>query len=369
MAKPKQVGYVELEWTCPTCGTRSGGRTMVCPGCGAPQPANAKFEAPTQGKVVGLDDPEAAQVKARVAAGPDVQCPFCGARNAATAGACVQCHAPLQGATARAAGANLGALATDAPAEVSCHVCGAKNTGAAHMCAKCGAPLQQRAGAAQGMPQPVAAKRGFAAVWWIWALGALLVVGIGLFAWLSSRSSDLTAVVTGGEWERSIEVLGFVPVEQRAWRSDVPDGATLLACSDELFETLDEAVPGAVEVCGTPYTVDTGTGYGNVVQDCEYQVFAPRCTYTSNAWVVVDTLTASGDDLLPQWPLLARAADGEDRKEGERSESFHCTAQVDGDSYTFRLSSENYAYCVPQSRWRVEVNGLGAVVDATPLGK
>lgn len=366
MAKPKQVGYVELEWTCPTCGKRNGGSVKVCPSCGAPQPASANFEMPEQATVVATGDAAAAQIAKTVAAGPDVQCPFCGARNSATATACHQCQAPLQGAQARAQGKSLGALPSGAPASIKCHVCGAANAGSAQQCTKCGAPLQRRAASTQiGAPAPLPApQHGGVALWWLGGIGVLVIATVAILAWLGLRSQSYTAVVEGARWERTIAVLGYVPVQQRAWQDEVPEGAEVLACRDELYGTSDTPVDGGREVCGTPYTVDTGTGYGNVMQDCEYQVFAPMCSYETMQWQIVTTAVASGEGFSPQWPQVASAPD---RKPGDRSERFMCDVQVDGKDYSFALSADEYAQCVPASRWRVELNGLGGVVAAEPV--
>ena len=43
MAK-KKLGYVELEWTCPNCGTRNPGPEQSCVNCGSPQPDDVHFE-------------------------------------------------------------------------------------------------------------------------------------------------------------------------------------------------------------------------------------------------------------------------------------------------------------------------------------
>ena len=354
-----------MEWACPTCGTRSAGHVKVCPTCGAPQPANAQFSVPDQGVILAADDPGAEKVAQAVAAGPDVQCPFCGARNAATASVCAQCQAPLAGAAARESGAKLEGLPSPAAAPVKCHVCGADNPAAAQLCAKCGAPLQRRAKATKtGAPAPLPAPHhGGVALWWLWALGALVVAAIGVFAWLAFRSENYTAVVESARWERSVEVLAFQPVEQRAWKQDVPAGAELLGCRDELFRTSDEPVAGAREVCGTPYTEDTGTGYGKVMQDCEYQVFAPKCSYQTMQWVLANTAVASGEGFAPAWPEPALEPD---RKLGARTERYTCDIRVDNKQYSFSLEPENYALCRPQSRWQVQVNGLGSVVAATP---
>ena len=38
------LGYVELVWTCDSCGTRNPGPIRSCTACGAPQPIEVKFE-------------------------------------------------------------------------------------------------------------------------------------------------------------------------------------------------------------------------------------------------------------------------------------------------------------------------------------
>ena len=101
MAK-KELGYVELEWTCPRCNSRNKGTAKVCATCGAPQPDDVKFEAPAQAEVIKGE--AAAPVKAAVEAGADIHCPFCEARNPATAKICVNCGGPLEGGKAREKG-------------------------------------------------------------------------------------------------------------------------------------------------------------------------------------------------------------------------------------------------------------------------
>ena len=77
--------------------------------------------------------------------------------------------------------------------------------------------------------------------------------------------------------------------------------------------------PKSTEVCGTPYTVDTGSGAGKVVQDCEYRVYASYCDFTVLDWVVVNTAVAQGSDNNPQWPVLSLPAG---QQEGDRHETY-----------------------------------------------
>jgi ribosomal protein L40E len=96
----KELGYVELEWTCPTCKVRNPGTATICRGCGTAQPAGVKFEAPSATELVT----DQAKIE-RAKAGPDIQCGFCNARNRADAKVCVQCGADLTAGKQREAGA------------------------------------------------------------------------------------------------------------------------------------------------------------------------------------------------------------------------------------------------------------------------
>ena len=40
----KILGYVELIWTCDSCGTKNPGAIKACTACGAPQAIEVKFE-------------------------------------------------------------------------------------------------------------------------------------------------------------------------------------------------------------------------------------------------------------------------------------------------------------------------------------
>ena len=77
----KTEGYIELEWTCPNCQGNNPGPVKTCLNCGAPQPAEVAFHLPGEAKL------KTDQATARQAdAGPDLHCPYCGARNAGGTG-------------------------------------------------------------------------------------------------------------------------------------------------------------------------------------------------------------------------------------------------------------------------------------------
>ena len=107
--------------------------------------------------------------------------------------------------------------------------------------------------------------------------------------------------------------------------------------------------------------MDTGTGVGKVVQDCEYEILDDLCSYTVMRWGVVNTLVNDGVGFSPAWP--AAQLTGEQRF-GERTERYVCVFSVNDKEYSFTLPPSLYENCQPGSRWTVEINGLGDVVSA-----
>lgn len=357
----KEVGYIELEWTCPRCGSRNKGTTKVCTTCGAPQPEDVKFEPPVQAEVIAGE--QAAAVKAAVAAGPDIHCPFCNARNVATAEVCVNCGGPLQGGAAREAGQQLGPLQTGPVAPVKCAVCGEMNPGTATTCSKCGSPLAKPAPKAAAAPRPVPAGGGRGALVWIGLGVLLLALIVGGFIWLTSRTDAIQATAREARWQRTITVQGLAPVQRTAWSDEIPAGVEVGACQRALRYTSANPEPGAVEVCGTPYTVDTGTGFGRVVQDCEYQVYDEQCSYTTLAWRMLPPITLNGSGFSPQWPSFAESSE---RRLAGREERYQCVVEAGGQTYSFDLSPGEYALCQPGTEWLLEVNTFGTVTKAEP---
>jgi hypothetical protein len=63
----KELGYVELEWTCPRCNTRNPGTQTTCGNCSAPQPEDVMFEVPVRGEL--LKDKEKIE---HAKSGPDI---------------------------------------------------------------------------------------------------------------------------------------------------------------------------------------------------------------------------------------------------------------------------------------------------------
>jgi hypothetical protein len=237
------------------------------------------------------------------------------------------------------------------------------NPGTATTCSKCGSPLAKPKPAAAPLPKAAPARGGMGAIVWIVAGVIVLALIVGAFIWMGSRTEALTATAREARWQRTIMVQGLVPVERQAWADEIPAGVQAGACKSALRYTRQEPEPGAVEVCGDPYTVDTGTGYAEVVQDCEYQVYDDLCSYTTMAWTALPALNVSGVGFSPQWPSFTETSE---RRMTGREERYQCVVQADGQSYSFDLSPDEYDLCQPGTEWRLEVNTFGSVTKAEP---
>ena len=362
MAK-KTVGFVYLEWECPACGTRNKGTDKFCRNCGAVQPKDVKFEQVAQTTLI-----EDEKVIAQAKAGPDIICSYCGASNLATSTYCSQCGAKLSEGTARESGAIIGAFQQGPVPDVICSYCGATNPGTALNCFQCGAALPRpgqpaRPEAKPKEKRPSSRKSGTSRFVLLAVLGLVVVSCIALVVF-SSRTEEVVGEVQAVSWEYTVAVEALQPVEDEDWRDRIPDDAEILSCRQEVRQVLPQPAPNAVEVCGTPYTVDTGTGVGEVVQDCEYQVYDDVCSFTVLAWREFDLVSLMGDDYEPQWPNPTLA---EDQREGESRESYEVVFNADGRSYTYNPDSlSEYGRFEEGSRWILQVNSFNNVVSVEP---
>jgi DNA-directed RNA polymerase subunit RPC12/RpoP len=354
MAKEK-LGYVQLEWTCPNCGSRNPGPEKICGSCGAPQPDNVKFEQTAEEKLIA-DERLLKQAKAV----PDIHCAYCGTRNPAGTETCSQCGGDLREGVARTGGEVLGAHRRQAAPDVTCEACGTANRATALRCAQCGAVLPRPQAAPKAAAVP--ARKGVSPV--VYAVIGLVVLACIAFAALALRTQEVVGRVTGVSWERSIAIEAFVPVERDDWWDEIPEGAVLGRCTERVRHVQDEPAANAERVCGTPYTVDQGSGFGEVVQDCEYQVYEDWCEYTVDEWQAVDEIVVEGTDFSPIWPQLTLS---QDQRAGEEAEEYQCIFDSDGERYVYNTDDvAEFAQCTVGSRWILEVNSFGAVVGIAP---
>jgi len=350
MAK-KKLGYVELHWECPNCSTINPGGEKVCRGCAAPQPEDVEFFQASQQQLI-QDEERLKKAKA----GADIHCAYCGARNPAGAASCSQCKADLSEGTQRKAGQVVGAYKAGAVQQVACPSCGTQNPETASHCSQCGSSLSQKHEPKPAAPAKPAAKskRGGLAV-----IGLVLVALCAGIYFIFLRTDTSTGTVTGLEWERSYVIEGLVPVEYNDWYDEIPADGEVLSCTQEKRGETDQPSENTVEICGTPYSVDTGGGYAEVVQDCIYEIYDDYCTYTLLDWAEVDTVSVSGQDANAYWPDPALAWD---ERLGEGTESYTIIFSVDGERFSH--VTENYDLFQQAkigSNWNLEINSIGGV--------
>jgi hypothetical protein len=356
----KTVGYVHMLWSCPRCATRNPGPQKFCNGCGGPQPADVPFEQAPEEKMLT----DAAEI-ARAKAGPDVHCPFCSGRNPATAKFCGACGGDLSGGKARDAGKVAGAFRSAPAAPVTCARCGTSNSASSLKCSNCGASLAPAVAPAGSVPPAAPARpAGRSPVVLILILAGLCGLAALAALLFASRKTEVIGEVDSIAWERSVAVEAMRDVDREAWRDEVPAGADLGACREEYRYTSQDPVANSTEVCGTPYTLDTGSGYGEVVQDCVYEVYDDRCSYTAEEWTVVDTLVSSGAAGFPTWPSVSLAVN---ERQGEQTETYTVVFQTDDGRYTYTPSSASeFTTFSIGSRWILEISGFGSISSLQP---
>ena len=359
MAK-KTLGFEELQWTCPSCGGINPGPQNTCGSCGAPQPDDVKFEQAARGEL--LEDEAAIQ---RAQAGPDIHCPYCQARNPGNAETCVQCGGDLVSGEKRASGEVLGAFKSGPAQNINCPHCGAENPDTARTCSGCGGSLkiEKEAPPKPAAPQKSKAKQRSPVI--VIAIVAACCLLAAILVWfIFFRSQDVRASVTGVGWEREVQVEGLVPVEYSDWLDQIPSEGDVLSCQQDVRSIESQPQPNSEEVCGTPYSVDTGSGYAEVVQDCEYHVYDDYCSYTLIEWAVVDTVSLTGKDFNPVWP---DPSIGADQRRGADTETYLVFFKSGGDNYTYDTTNlqEWQRYDIG-SDWNLEVNTIGGVLSVEP---
>lgn len=353
------LGYVEMEWTCKRCNTKNPGLQKTCKNCGAAIEADQKFEKASEGTLI-----KDAQKVEQAKKGADVICPFCSTSNAGDAKVCKSCGGDLTKGQKREAGQVVGAHSSAPAAKVICPNCQTPNSASASNCASCGRPL----GNAVTQPAPVTPARAAMpqAAWIGIAVGILLLLCVcgGLY-FAFFNTTDVVGTVSGVAWERSIGIEARRPVEKVNWRDSIPQDAEIKRCEEQPRNTSSSPDPvrRSEKICGTPYQVDLGNGLSEVRQDCNYQIYDERCSYTVLEWTEIDREVARGTDLNPSWPQIS-LAQGE--REGSRQEDYDVTFTADGASYTYDANANEFAQFDLGSRWTLAVNGIGGVNSVEP---
>lgn len=361
----KSKGYIELFWDCPRCGSRNPGLIKVCDQCGAPQPEDVEFyQAEKQELITDAEKLQAAKK------GPDIHCPYCGARNPADAETCSQCGGDLTTGFQREAGHVVGAFQEGKAELIQCPNCGAENPSDRAVCDQCGAALRSEAEIPQPKPiqEPTVQSslgKGRSKIGLILlAVFVTLCAALVVFLVFANRTESVRGTVEGVRWERSVIVEELVPVEYTEWQDQVPSGAEIISCELEVRNVQDEPVDNSVEVCGTPYTVETGSGAAEVVQDCEYHVMDEFCTYTSMEWQAVDRAVVSGTDYSGYWPDPELT---EDQQLGEREEEYQVFFETGDGTRTYTTRDyELFQQFQIGTQWGLNVNSFGTVNSVDP---
>ncbi len=332
----KIIGYREMTWTCPNCGTKNPGSARTCQSCGAAMGETTKFDSQSSAKVI-TDK----KVIENAKKGPDIICAYCGNRNPAGTTECTRCGASLSEGHNRQAGeqhAYVKPSENDKP--VICPACGTENPSDAIKCKSCGSELSaapSKPSASQGVnnvPQNSAGAGGVSGTkgrkgcskGCLFVLLIAIVFGIiaflysgGLFSGKSvqneavfpfvdesytASSTVVDAVVIEQSWKTSVRIVGDTLTSDSGWESDMPSNATNVSCEDKLWATYDNEVDGSVEVCGDPYTVDLGNGYEALAQDCVYEVYEPYCEWTVYTQGDAGVRTASGNGPAVEAPYV-----------------------------------------------------------------
>lgn len=358
MAK-ESLGYVELEWTCPFCNTRNKGRAKVCANCGAPQPKDVQFHQAAEDKIV--TDQEGLEM---AQSGPDIHCPFCGTRNPGDAVKCMRCGGDLTEGEKRESGQIIGAQQTKPAPDIVCEYCSTPNPATNTKCKNCGSPL----GVAM-KPQPAAPAAApgkmSPAFMIIGAIVLLLICGaIAFFFMRGAQTETNLARVDNVNWKRSIVVLGLAPVTYSTWADQLPQDAQVNYCSERERGRSAFPTDNSQQVCGTPYLVDQGSGFGEMVQDCEYIVYDDYCEYSVIQLQPVGVIDETGSDMNPLWPETRLQ---QDQQLGERNEVYQITFEVDGESVVYQTRDLNeFLQFQPGSEWQLEINGFGNIVGIEP---
>ena len=352
----KKIGNIEMQWTCPNCNGINPGPDQHCGNCGAPQPNDVKFEQAERQEII-TDEQKIAQAEA----GADIHCPFCSSRNPAGTEVCHNCGGDLVEGIKRESGGVVGAYKTGPVEMIPCPHCGEENPDHEKTCAICGSSLaREKPAAAQSVEAPKSTSK--TRTWIILGVVAVLVIACGAYLFFANRTQPITGMVKNVNWERTVPLEALVAVDHKGWEDEIPAEAVKGTCSQEVRNIQSDPAPNSVEICGTPYTVDSGSGFAEVVQDCEYEVYASFCTFTLDEWQVVDLVTASGTDFSPFWP---EPIVDEGQRVGEEWEESYTIVFVSGDEIFRYTTTDINLYQAAQvgSEWTLNINTFGDLVS------
>jgi hypothetical protein len=317
----------------------------------------------TEGQQASQDD----ELKKIAETGPDIHCSFCGTRNPASAAVCSQCGADLKQGVRREAGKVVGAYKSGPAKQVACPNCGTMNPETTLRCTACGASMARQP---QPPAAPQAAKPAARPNWVMFAIIGVIAICVlaGAFFLISRLTAreEFTGVVQDVAWQTSVAIQELGPVQRQDWQDEIPQDAQVGVCQDQVRSIQDFEPAGEKynKVCGTPYTVDTGSGVGKVVQDCQFEVLEPYCEYTVQEWRVVNQAVETGNNYSP---VFAQPQLSSNQRRGEQNVTYLVIFQTDQGRYEYAVDSlEEFQQFQPNSRWVLILNGFNQIVGLEP---
>lgn len=350
-------------WICPNCRSKNTGSLIQCSSCGA-----------ARGEVEFFYDESAAEVtdaseKAKALEGPDWVCAYCSTSNPAGTSVCKQCAGARDSGKKRIQRDLPPRPTTDKPPAGS---------------------------VAPAPPVPGWVKKAFMGMF-----GLLILLG-----YLATTTSDYQAEITACRWQRSIELQQFVPVTKSDWRNQTPTGARTLREErkvrshrkvlegyrdvqerrSEKVKTGSRRVKTGVKDLGNGRFKETWsdqpiyeTRYRTVTVSKPFYrqepIYDTWVTYEVNEWKAMETITSSGRDEIPAWPVsgvVSRTGPPQlgDRREGPRQEEYGVTFKLASDNKAYEtttidlkpISADQFLKLRPGTRWVAVYNGLGQLV-------
>jgi hypothetical protein len=333
----KTLGFVPLIWECPYCQTQNPGPIKTCTSCGAPQPDDVEFLQVDEEKFNFIKD----EALIRMAmSGPDIHCPYCGTRNVAGAQVCSNCGGELniEGKVIRETGKEVRTVSE--------------------------AKKEPTPTPAPELPQISNGKSNRKLNLGVILLGLAIITGCLIVLFMLLRTDSIEATVTDVAWERSVAIEAFTEVTRSDWWDQIPEIAEIQSCRQRYRYTSEIPEANATEVCSEAVVEDTGTGLGEVVQECVYEVYDDYCEYTAMDWVVLTTVVETGENSNPVWPEPNLSAD---QQLGAMTETYTIIFTGDGDRYTYTTSDlETFMMAQLGSRWELSVNQLGGIQSIEP---
>jgi hypothetical protein len=355
----------EMLWDCRMCGTKKllGKRNRFCPNCGAAQDPEWRY-FPSDADMVFIENP--------VHVGADKICPACNTANSGDAKFCVQCGADMSSAKEAVGIANIDTGFEGAP-------------GASRDVIKEKWEAEQAAIKAKAAPK----NRMLGIPNWLIAVLVLVLVGGGVFAFLSTSRDKANIRVSDLDWSRTIKVEQYAPYSTGAWLSGVPSDAYDRSCSQKI-KGYNKVPDGTERVCRNKsvsvpcgYTYkDNKDGSGSRItkyctesrQECGMETryrdvpyYDTYCSYKVNRWGPSDPVVASGGpDATPEWPLFTanNVASIGSKREAGREEKYQVTFTQTGKSGLLTYDPktlEQYSLFRVGQTYLVEINKLGNV--------